>query len=126
MGAWLAGLALATLAPFPALPTAAFSADAAARQQAEWVERLRAAQDRLHTSRRQLAEAEQALREQRQKRYPRGEEKAHLLDRFEKARTELAEAERQWPEIVEAARRAGVSPGVLRGYAADSDPEPGS
>jgi chromosome segregation ATPase len=79
-----------------------------------WVERLNQARAEVEEARRDLQGAEAALRNQRQRRYPRGEAKRDLASEVEEARLGLEKAERAVPELLEQARRAGVPPGVLR------------
>ena len=82
----------------------------------EWRTSLDEATDRLAKARESLEQAEYTWQDWRQRKYPRGARRAELLATLEAARVELAEAEKELPKLLEAARRAGVPPGVLRNY----------
>jgi Spy/CpxP family protein refolding chaperone len=86
---------------------------------AAWQERLAEAQARITKARDGVANSERALTRARHRKYPRGEALDDLVAAAEQARTELAAAEAELPELVEQARAAGVEPGVLRRFEAD-------
>lgn len=83
---------------------------------AGWIEQLDQARQRVELARERLAEAKAALQDQRQRRYPRGEDKEELEAAVIEAQEEVAAAEAELPALLEKARRAGVPWGVLRQY----------
>lgn len=86
---------------------------------AAWVTRLETARTNLQRTRSKLAADEVALARARSRRYPRGESLAALERSVEQRRKDLAEAEAEWPTLLEDARRAGVPPGALRAFQSD-------
>lgn len=86
---------------------------------AAWEARLDEAQARITTARERVATSERALTRARHRKYPRGEALDGLAEAAEQARTALADAEAELPELLDQARAAGVEPGVLRRFEAD-------
>jgi chromosome segregation ATPase len=99
----------------PAAPSEAESNDAA------WAARLAEAKARLVAARGNVAESEAALSRARHRRQPRGEALDDLESALAEARDELAAASEELPELLEQARRDGVSPGVLREFEPDDE-----
>jgi hypothetical protein len=93
------------LAPNPAAATE--------KQDAAWTARLGAAEARRNDAVQRVIAGEAAFTRARHREYPRGEALAGLARDLEKARKDLAAAEQELPELLEEARRAGVSPAVL-------------
>jgi hypothetical protein len=85
-------------------------------QLSAWEEQLARAQEDLLDARVRLFKAEDAYRDWRQRKYPRGAKKADLLAEIDEARTALAVADAALPELLERARRAGAPPGLLRRF----------
>jgi predicted nucleic acid-binding Zn-ribbon protein len=77
-----------------------------------WRQTLAQARERVEEAQEEVAAVQQAYRDAR-KRKRRGTERAELLAAREAAERELAEAEEEFPGLLEQARRAGVPPGVL-------------
>jgi chromosome segregation ATPase len=94
-------------------PAAAASQD---QLDAHWSGRLEDATKRLAEARIAVPAAEAAVGEARHRRYPRGEALGKLERNVEKAREELARAEEELPALLEKARVAGASPGVLQRF----------
>jgi hypothetical protein len=117
---WLA-IGLGALLAAGLLPARGGLAELSQQEQAAWSERLEQARTRRLAAFERLGAAEAALRSQRQRRHPRGLEKARLLADLERARDALIEAELALPELIEEARRAGVPPGQLRLHSAQTD-----
>jgi chromosome segregation ATPase len=92
------------------------AAPSAEQVAAEWEARLGAAQARIVAAREQVAAKESALTRARHRKHPRGDAFDALVEAADAARTELAEAEAELPELLEQARAAGVDPGVLRRF----------
>lgn len=113
----LAGaLLLAALAPGAAgaaAPEPAAEADTRGEEWSAWqqeIARARAELDRAG-GRREAAEA--AVARMRHRKRPRGEAREALLAERDAARAAHAEAEQALEEVVAAARRAGLPPGLL-------------
>lgn len=81
---------------------------------ARWREKVQEARDRVREARAELQAAEYAYQDWRQRKYPRGAERADVIGRLDAAKKELAAAEAALPEVVEEARRAGLPPGEFR------------
>lgn len=117
-------LAIGLAAPALAQP-GAVAPDAAAVASDDdpegWVRRLDEAAARLATAQRRVAELEDAKGRSATRRYPRGEAKEKYLEQLAEAHSELADAKKALPDLLEDARRAGVPPGVLDRYANPSD-----
>ncbi len=106
-------LLLALALPFAALAQPASLGDddvASLRRhlETEW--------QRVLDGRERVARAEHAVRDSRQRKYPRGEKRVELYDELEAAREDLAALEAQWPDKVEQARQAGLPAGVLQEF----------
>lgn len=86
---------------------------------AAWEARLAEAQARIAKSRERVETSEQALTRARHRKYPRGEALDALVTTAEDARSALAAAQAELPELLEQAHAAGVEPGVLRRFEAD-------
>jgi malate synthase len=100
--------------PEPRPPEVADLDDASAI--AAWRRKLDEARDRRLIAQQRVEAAHDAYADWRQRRVPRGVRKEKLVREVSDAETELAEAQAAWQELAEAARRAGVPPGVLRDY----------
>ncbi len=110
--AWLLAIALA-LGSAPALADEAPSQE---QVDAGWTERLDGAEQQLAAARKRAALAEAALRNARQRRRPRGEQRGNLELELEVAQDALTDAAAALPELVEQARREGASPRVWTSY----------
>jgi hypothetical protein len=99
-------------------PRSAFEAEAEAAEEAwqSWIPTLEAGRDKLVAARARVVELEEAVGRSSHRRYPRGEKKAEWLAELAEAREALAEAEAEYPELLEEARRGGVPPGILADY----------
>ena len=84
-------------------------------------ERLAQAERDVSTARERVTEAEVALRRARHRNYPRGEALVALQTALVEAREKRATAEAAVPELLEEARRAGVSPAVLHDFGDEGD-----
>jgi hypothetical protein len=84
-------------------------------------ERLAQAERDVGAARMRVTEAEVALRRARHRNYPRGEALVALETALVEAREKQATAEAALPELLEEARRAGVSPAVLRDFEDEGD-----
>jgi len=84
--------------------------------EAYWDRRLARARQRIEIAHERMAKAEAEYSRARHDQYPRGEALAEIEERHRAAVRELQAAETALPQLVEQARRAGVSPGVLREY----------
>jgi hypothetical protein len=119
-GASVLAFALASLLAFAASgEPAAPRQDAAAEvglSAAAWEARLAEAHAALGGLRERAAASQRALSEARHRRHPRGEALSALEAAAAQARTALAAAEAEFPELLEQARREGVEPGVLRRF----------
>jgi len=116
-------LALAVLAAFAA--AGAVRAGEPATQQETlldeaWAARLSEATLRRDAALTRLASDEQALRVARHRKYPRGEALRTVERSVERARARLSATEQELPELLEHARRAGVSPAVLGPFEGES------
>ncbi len=117
---WLfhAGVARAgkPVAPPPSAPSAAAAQDEA------WAARLTDALAQRDNARNRVIAGEAALSTARHRHHPRGEALEKIEKNLDDARQDLAAAEERFPELIEQARSAGVSPAVLRPFEdADSD-----
>jgi hypothetical protein len=92
------------------------SVEDAEREHERWIVRLTQRQDELRAARLRAERAEDAYRDWRQRKWPRGEEKEAMLAELAEAKEALRIAERRLPRDLEAARRAGVPPGHLRRF----------
>ena len=116
-------LAVAVLAAFAA--AGAVRAGEPATQQETlldeaWAARLSEATLRRDAALTRLASDEQALRVARHRKYPRGEALRTVERSVERARARLSATEQELPELLEHARRAGVSPAVLGPFEGES------
>jgi len=84
-----------------------------------WTARLSEATARRDAAAARLAADEQALTVARHRKYPRGDTLGSLEGNLARSRAEHAEAERAVPELLEQARRAGVSSALLRRFEGD-------
>lgn len=83
---------------------------------ATWTETLAESAQKVRSLRAKVTEMDAEVSRMRSRRYPRGEERARLLAAFERARTELEEAEASHPLLLEEARQAGVPQGMLQEF----------
>jgi len=118
-------LALAVLAAFAAAGAVRADEPAPATQQETlpdeaWAARLSDATLRRDAALTRLARDEQALRMARHRKYPRGEALRTVERNVERARARLSATEQELPELLEHARRAGVSPAVLGPFEGES------
>ena len=118
--AWLALLlapwlthAGAARAEKPAPPRAPAAADS---QDAAWAARLTDALAQRDDALNRVIAGEAALSSARHRHHPRGEALESIEHDLDQAREDLAAAEERFPELVEQARRSGVSPAVLRPF----------
>jgi len=81
-----------------------------------WVATLEESAQKVRSLRKITGELESDVSRMRSRRYPRGEEREKLLAAYERARTQLEEAEAAHPALLEQARQAGVPPGVLQDF----------
>jgi len=88
-----------------------------------WHQRLARAAKRIEIAREKAADAEADYSRARHDRNPRGEALAAIQATHAASERELREAESALPRLVEQARRAGVTPGVLRDYWDREPPE---
>jgi len=140
IGAWLAGAAVGAGAetmddegsPLAAVATETEGADTEASGEAGdegldletyWSQRLARAAKRIEIAREKAADAEADYSRARHDRNPRGEALAAIQATHAASERELREAESALPRLVEQARRAGVTPGVLRDYWDREPPE---
>ncbi len=86
------------------------------RLEAEWTERLDSAEKSLGEARARYAKAQDVSAEMKRDNYPRGEARLAILEKVEKAEQALSEVAAEFPELVEKARREGVSAGILQHY----------
>jgi len=120
----LAGLALSVAGPPVAPGLASPPAALGEGEQADWVQRLEEARVNLRRAETRLSEAEFAYQDWRQRKRPRGAKKAELVAEIDSARRSLGELRALYPQLLESARQAGVSPGALRPLELDTDGEP--
>ncbi len=81
-----------------------------------WIEKIELEQERAAEARGDVARLEQEISRAKRRRYPRGEALREKIDALEAAREAGAKAEALIPELLDNARRAGVSPGALREF----------
>lgn len=81
-----------------------------------WIAQLEESAQQVRTLRGITAELEADVSRMRSRRYPRGEERERLLAAFERAQTQLAEAEAKHPALLEEARQAGLPQGMLSDF----------
>jgi hypothetical protein len=110
----LAALALALLLAAPSAPVASPGDDDAGV--AAWQDRLERGRAELAAARERAEQARDTYQDWRQRKVPRGVRKEALVREMEAAEAAAAEAEAAFAELREAARRAGVPPGVLRRF----------
>jgi hypothetical protein len=96
-------------APAKRLPVEGEGADAAEAK-------LKNAEMRVREAQQNAATAEWAYTRARTRRYPRGEALEEIRTRLAEMNDELVTAEREFVDIVEEARRAGVPAGTLMPY----------
>lgn len=111
-------LVLCLFAAPAALVTPAFpqGGSGTASALAAWEDQLQRAQEDLLAARVRVRRAEDAYRDWRQRKYPRGAKKGELLVEIEEARATLVAAQAAWPEVLERVRRAGAPRGLLRRF----------
>jgi hypothetical protein len=116
-------LALAVLAAFAAAGDVRAD-DPAAQQESlpdgAWATRLSEATLRRDAALMRLARDERTLRTARHRKYPRGEALRTVERNVEQARARLSATEQELPELLEHARRAGVSAAVLGPFEGES------
>ena len=81
-----------------------------------WIEKIELEQNRAEKARADIARLEAEISKAKRRRYPRGEALRAKFDELDTARDTSAKAEALIPELMEQARRAGVSPGALRHF----------
>jgi len=86
-----------------------------------WVKKLDGAKLRLDVAQQELDKLTNAKGRGAARRYPRGDAKAKYLESLEKARAEYGAARTALPDVVEDARRAGISAGLLDSYSAAAE-----
>jgi hypothetical protein len=119
--AGISGVLLATVAVRAEGQSAAPSAIAGAPADVEedwstWIGTLEESAQNLRSLRKVTGELQAEVARMNIRRYPRGEEKERLLAAFERAQTQLGEAEANHPELLEQARQAGVPQGMLQDF----------
>ncbi len=83
---------------------------------ATWIGTLEESAQNLRSLRKITEELEGEVTRMNIRRYPRGEEKERMLAAYERAQTQLAEAEANHPELLEQARQAGLPGGILQDF----------
>ena len=81
-----------------------------------WLEKIQIELTRAEQARRDIAKLEGEITRAKRSRYPRGEALREKIEALELAREESAKAEALIPDLMDQARRAGVSPGALRHF----------
>lgn len=81
-----------------------------------WIGELEKSAQKVRSLRETTAALEADVSRMRSRRYPRGEERARLEAAYERARTQLEEAEAAHPALLEQARQAGVPQGILQDF----------
>ena len=84
---------------------------------AVWTSRVDMAKHRVEVAEATVEVWDQSYADMIQSDYPRGDARQKLIDSRDTARQRLAAEQAKLPRIVEAARRAGVPPGVLELHA---------
>ncbi len=79
-----------------------------------WLEKIQLEQTRAEQARRDIAKLEKEISKAKRRRYPRGEALREKIEALDLAREQSAKAETLIPDLMDQARRAGVSPGALR------------
>ncbi len=92
------------------------SAVAATEDWSTWIGELEKSAQKVRSLRETTAALEADVSRMRSRRYPRGEERARLEAAYERARTQLEEAETAHPALLEQARQAGVPQGMLQDF----------
>ena len=118
---WLAALVLVgiAIALGTAVPIAAGLPETVVGQDhldAEWTERLDAAVRSIEEARIRNVKAQATAAEMKRDNHPRGDARAAILKDAEEAERALERAAAALPELLERARREGVSAGTLQGY----------
>lgn len=90
----------------------------------DWVPRLAEALAARDDARTRVIAGEAALSSARHRHHPRGKALEKVEKDLDDARKDLAAAEERFPELVEQARQAGVSPTALRPFEEAADAEP--
>ena len=94
-------------------PDAPVASASGGESDARWTARIDVARERIGVARAAAAVWDDRYSNMIQSDYPRGAARQQLIDSRERAKQRLASEESNLPRLVEAARRAGVSPGVL-------------
>lgn len=81
-----------------------------------WISEIEKSAQKVRSLRETTAALEADVSRMRSRRYPRGEERARLEAAYERARTQLEEAEAAHPALLEQARQAGVPQGILQDF----------
>lgn len=79
-----------------------------------WLEKIELEQTRAEQARSEIVRLESEISKAKRRRYPRGEALREKIEALELARATSERAEALIPELMDQARRAGVSPGALR------------
>jgi hypothetical protein len=119
MKSWISGLALCAVIALGALaPLELRSEPAKIAESADslddWRARVREARERVRDAHTELAAAEYAYADWRQRKLPRGKPKGEIVARIDRAEQEVAAAEAALPGVVDEARGAGLQPGDFR------------
>lgn len=88
----------------------------AAEDWSTWIATLEESAQKLRSLRKIHAALEADVSRMRSRRYPRGEERERLLAAYERAQTQLEEAEANHPALLEQARQSGVPSGLLQDF----------
>ena len=107
-------LSVAAIILFAAGHVIAQSDEDLSGEQLHWVERIEQENQRARISASDERRLARQINQAKRRDYPRGEALAELRSELEFAREQRAEAEALLPELLESARRAGVSRGELR------------
>ncbi len=79
-----------------------------------WIEKIELEQRRAEKARVEIVRLEAEISKAKRRRYPRGTALREKFDELEAARETSTQTDSLIPELIDRARRAGVSPGALR------------
>lgn len=118
--AGIGSLLLAVAGPAGSPPTAGAQAPEETLETQEdwstWIATLEESAQKVRSLRKITADLESDVSRMRSRRYPRGEERERLLAAYERAQTQLEEAEANHPTLLEQARQSGVPLGLLQDF----------
>ena len=106
--------------PASADPAAPAASAADGDRWGEWTARIDVARHRVDVAAATVEVWDQSYADMIQSDYPRGEARQKLIDSRDQAKQRLAAEQANLPRVVEAARRAGVPPGVLELHAGNA------